>query len=59
MDKPLPEPCPRVPQVSEIAGERCGHRKILEDNRLHQCFLKVTHNNKHACWCGQDWPPLR
>ena len=55
MDKPLPERCPRVPQEA-VAGERCGHQKILEDDRLHQCFLKVTHNNKHACWCRRDWP---
>jgi len=56
MDKPVPERCPGVPQETEIAGERCGDRKILEDDRLHQCFLKVTHNNKHACWCRRDWP---
>jgi hypothetical protein len=31
-------------------------RKILDEDRLPQHFLKVTHKNKHACCLRQDWP---
>ncbi len=56
MGKPMPEQCSRVPADTRMDGERCDIRKILEDDKVHYCCLKVAHDNKHACWCGRDWP---
>jgi hypothetical protein len=54
--KPLPKPCPRVPDNPHQDGEVCDGRKIVSgDNDVHYCRLKPTHDGPHACWCGREW----
>jgi hypothetical protein len=55
--KPLPEQCTRVPTDTRMDGERCDSGKIVAgDDNVHRCCLKLTHDGKHTCWCGRDWP---